>query len=70
MSADVFKLPLSTPTYNQGAAYGAALLAMKGIGITDDTTKLVDTKTASKVTPKDSNVYKESLERYRAVPLS
>ncbi len=69
MISDVLKLPLSTPTYNQGAAYGAALLAMKGIGITDDTTKLVDTKTASKVTPKDSNVYKESLERYRAVPL-
>jgi xylulokinase len=70
MISDVLKLPLSTPTYNQGAAYGAALLAMKGVGVTDDTTKLVDAKIASKVTPKDSKVYKEALERYRAVPLS
>jgi xylulokinase len=69
MISDVLKLPLSTPTYNQGAAYGAALLAMKGVGVTDDTTKLVDTKIASKVTPKDAKVYKEALERYRAVPL-
>jgi xylulokinase len=69
MISDVLKLPLSTPTYNQGAAYGAALLAMKGVGVTDDTTKLVDAKIASKVTPKDAKVYKEALERYRAVPL-
>lgn len=69
MIADVLKLPLSTPTYNQGAAYGAALLAMKGVGVTDDTTKLVDAKIAGVVTPKDSKVYKEALERYRAVPL-
>ena len=70
MIADVLKLPLSTPTYNQGAAYGAALLAMKGVGITDDTTKLVDNKIASKVTPKDSKVYKAALEAYRQVPLN
>jgi xylulokinase len=69
MISDVLKLPLSTPTYNQGAAYGAALLAMKGVGVTDDTTKLVDAKIASKVTPKDAKVYKKALERYRAVPL-
>jgi xylulokinase len=69
MISDVLKLPLSTPTYNQGAAYGAALLAMKGVGVTDDTTKLVDAKIASKVTPKHSKVYKEALERYRNVPL-
>lgn len=69
MIADVLKLPLSTPTYNQGAAYGAALLAMKGVGLTDDTTQLVDTKIASKVSPKDSKVYKEALERYRNLPL-
>lgn len=69
MISDVLQLPLATPTYNQGAAYGAALLAMKGVGLTDDTTKLVDGKIASKVTPKDAKVYKEGLERYRAVPL-
>lgn len=69
MISDVLKLPLSTPTYNQGAAYGAALLAMKGVGVTDDTTKLVDGKIASKITPKDAKVYKEGLGRYRAVPL-
>ena len=70
MISDVLKLPLPTPTYNQGAAYGAALLALKGVGVTDDTTKLVDAKIASKVTPKDSKVYKEALGRYRTVPLS
>jgi xylulokinase len=69
MISDVLKMPLCTPTYNQGAAYGAALLAMKGVGVTDNTTKLVDAKIASKVTPKDSKVYKEGLERYRTVPL-
>jgi xylulokinase len=69
MISDVLKLPLSTPTYNQGAAYGAALLALKGVGVTDDTTKLVDSKIASKVTPKDSKPYKEALGRYRTVSL-
>jgi xylulokinase len=70
MVSDVLKVPLSVPTYNQGAAYGAALLALKGVGVTDDTTKLVDAKMTSKVTPKDSKSYAKGLERYRAVPLS
>ncbi|MGL4610898.1 MAG: xylulokinase [Trueperaceae bacterium] len=70
MISDVLKVPLSTPTYNQGAAYGAALLALKGVGVTSDTTKLVDTTIASKITPKDAKVYKTALERYHAVPLN
>jgi xylulokinase len=69
MVSDVLKLPLSVPTYNQGAAYGAALLAMKGVGVTNDTTKLVDSKMSSKVLPKSSKAYKGGLERYQAVLL-
>jgi xylulokinase len=69
MVSDVLELPLSVPTYNQGAAYGAALLAMKGVGLTDDTTNLVDSKMSSKVSPKDSKIYKDGLRAYRTVPL-
>lgn len=67
MVSDVLELPLSIPTYNQGAAYGAALLAMKGVSVTDDTTKLVDKKMSSKVSPNQTKSYKEALKTYQTI---
>ena len=64
--ADVLKLPLSRPAQNQGAAYGAALLALQGVGAVSDATALADQATTASFVPQQSSAYQEPLQRYRA----
>lgn len=70
MVSDVLELPLERPEQNQGAAYGAALLALQGVGVVEDATKVAEQTTGETVTPGDAQVYAEALETYRYVPLT
>ena len=63
--ADVLELPLAVPARNQGAAYGAALLAMRGAGLVGDTREVVSGETTATVTPAAPGRYAEALAAYR-----
>lgn len=65
--ADVLGLPLAKPRQNQGAAYGAALLAWQGVGHVEYAADLASTEVAAEVTPASSAPYEEALGRYRSV---
>ena len=69
MVADVLGLPLERPTQNQGAAYGAALLALQGVGAVEDATRVAEQSTGGRVTPDDAGAYEKALDAYRGVPL-
>ena len=66
MNADVLGIGLERLSQNQGAAYGAALLAMQGIGVTDSAIKLAQRDTEKIFTPIKDNDYKEALKNYRS----
>ncbi|MBS3933978.1 MAG: xylulokinase [Truepera sp.] len=63
--ADVLELPLSRPAQNQGAAYGAALLALQGAGVVSDATTVANQATIANFRPQQSGAYREPLQRYR-----
>ncbi len=65
MVSDVLDLPLSVPSFNQGAAYGAALLAFKGVGLIKDTLELASNTHANSVSPQNHSAYQEALSRYQ-----
>ena len=69
MVSDVLQLPLERPEQNQGAAYGAALLALQGVGVVEDATKVAEQTTGKTVSPGDAQVYTKTLGAYRDVPL-
>ena len=69
MVSDVLELPLGRPEQNQGAAYGAALLALQGVGAVEDATRVAEQTTGQAVTPTNPQAYAEALAAYRAVPL-
>ena len=62
--ADVLGLPLDRPTQNQGAAYGAALLALQGVGQVESAFDMGELE-LKRFEPKDTERYDESLKRYR-----
>jgi xylulokinase len=67
MAADVLQVPLLRPNQDQGAAYGAALLAMIGVGAI---TSIYDVlgegyEGDDRVTPGNPEPYVEPLNRYR-----
>ncbi len=64
--ADVLQLSLLKPSQNQGAAYGAALLAQQGIDMVEDATQAAATATEGGVAPGAFEPYREALDRYRA----
>lgn len=64
MVSDVLDLPLAVPSFNQGAAYGAALLAMKGVGAINDTLDLTSSKALTDVQPQNASAYDDAFERY------
>lgn len=70
MVSDVLELPLERPEQNQGAAYGAALLALQGVAVVEDATKVAEQTTGKVVTPGNAQVYAEALNAYRDVPLN
>lgn len=67
--ADVLDIPLQRPEQNQGAAYGAALLALQWVGSVEDATRVAERSAGETLTPDGSENYGEALEAYRAVPL-
>ncbi len=69
MVADVLGLSLSVPERNQGAAYGAALLALQGVGAVQDATGVAEQGGARTVSPQAADAYQAALAAYRAVPL-
>jgi xylulokinase len=69
MVADVLGISLERPAQNQGAAYGAALLAMQGVGLVEDATRVSEGVRGQAITPKDSVAYRIALNNYRKVPL-
>ncbi len=69
MVSDVLALPLSIPSFNQGAAYGAALLALKGTKIIKDTLELSTSKATTEVRPNNSSAYEQAFERYQSIKL-
>ncbi len=64
---DVLELPLARPTQNQGPAYGAALLAWQGVGLTERAVSLAQMETEQDFTPRDPERYGSALGRYRNV---
>jgi xylulokinase len=68
MTTDVLGLPLHLPERNQGAAYGAALLAYQGIGATDSAASLASQSIKTRYKPSGAD-YGAVLARYREVPL-
>ncbi len=64
---DVLELPLSRPTQNQGPAYGAALLAWQGVGLTERAVSLAQTETERDFGPREPERYQKALGRYRGV---
>ena len=65
--SDVLNLPLEYPNQNQGAAYGAALLAWQGLGLTKDAATLVNHERAQRIQPNASKGYQGGVTRYRSV---
>lgn len=67
MVSDVLQVPLLRPPSNQGAAFGAALLAMIGTGAVESVYDVLDVDEGGEVhlRPGDSSVYVEPLRRYR-----
>jgi xylulokinase len=68
MVADVLGLPLALPERHQGAAYGAALLAYQGIGVTASAASLASQSIHTRHEPSGTD-YRAALARYREVPL-
>lgn len=68
MVTDVLGLPLTRPERNQGAAYGAALLAYQGIGATDSAASLASQAIKTRYDPSGTD-YTVAVARYREVPL-
>lgn len=63
--ADVLELPLARPVQNQGAAYGAALLALQGVGAVPDATRVASQAVSATFVPQQPGAYQEPLRRYR-----
>lgn len=63
--ADVLQKPLRKPSQNQGAAYGAALLALQGVGGVENAAEAAGRESAAEVTPGALEPYREAWERYR-----
>ncbi|MEM6645820.1 MAG: xylulokinase [Bacteroidota bacterium] len=64
LTSDVLGLPLGRPAVNQGAAYGAALLAMQGTGAVASTLDVVDRTLTSRVESNPEADYEAARQRY------
>jgi xylulokinase len=63
--SDVLHLPLVRTSADQGAAYGAALLALQGAGLVKRAAEAASTNVTSRFEPDGSEVYAEPLKKYR-----
>jgi xylulokinase len=67
--ADILQLPLIAPQLEEGAAYGAAILAMVGVGVypnLEETFNLLP-HSESVMQPQVNLVYEEAFTRYQAL---
>ncbi len=67
LTADVLGLSLTRPKQSQGPAYGAALLALQGVGYTDKAATLARLERDRSFSADPSEPYKGALRRYRTV---
>ena len=65
LTADVLRLPLTRPKQSQGPAYGAALLALQGLGVAEQAASLAQLESDHDFQPDQSELYREALGRYR-----
>ena len=65
--SDVLELPLIRTGSDQGAAYGAALLALQGVGLVERAAAAARTDVSERVAPRSGGDYREALERFRGV---
>ncbi len=65
LTADVLALPLIRPSQSQGPAYGAALLALQGVGYTDKAAALARLERDRTFSPDGREHYYDALGRYR-----
>lgn len=65
--ADVLQMPLICPSAEEGAAYGAALIAMIGMGLYSDFEALVQAlpQSEARIEPMIQPVYDEGFDRYQ-----
>ena len=66
LTTDVLELPLTRPKQSQGPAYGAALLALQGMGYAD-AASLAHPERDRTFSPAESERYNDALGRYRAL---
>ena len=66
LTADILGLPLSRPKQSQGPAYGAALLALQGLGCTALAASLAQQESGREFQPAQGEPYQEALECYRS----
>ena len=66
LTADVLGLPLTRPKQSQGPAYGAALLALQGLGVAEQAASLAQLESDHNFQPTKDSPYQDALGRYRA----
>ena len=66
LTTDVMALPLVRPKQSQGPAYGAALLALQGVGYTDKAAELARLESDKTFVPDEPEAYQDALGRYHA----
>ena len=65
LTADVLGLPLTRPKQSQGPAYGAALLALQGLGVAEQAASLAQLESDHNFQPTKDSTYRDALGRYR-----
>ena len=66
LTADALGLPLIRPKQSQGPAYGAALLALQGLGVAEQAASLAQQESDHEFQSAQDEPYREALGRYRA----
>ena len=66
LTADALGLPLIRPKQSQGPAYGAALLALQGLGVAEQAASLAQLESDHNFQPTKDSPYQDALGRYRA----
>ena len=66
LTADALGLPLTRPKQSQGPAYGAALLALQGLGVAEQAASLAQLESDHNFQPTKDSPYQDALGRYRA----
>ena len=63
--SDVLELPLARTDSDQGAAYGAALLALQGVGLVERAAGAARTEVGARFEPRAGSGYRELIRRFQ-----